>query len=176
MDFGQVIGDMLGDLMTSVQPIEIKIFGNDEATLQKLSKQVASIVENVKGTADVFDGITITGPSINIQPNNINLAQYGISPTDFQSQLQTALEGNVAGSVYDKNQLTNVRMMYPGNSTRSLDEMKQMQIFLPNGKLKSIASLANVQLNAGEAEIQREDCKTWALLKQGLITATWAAP
>ena len=29
IDFGQVIGDMLGDLMASVQPIEIKIFGND---------------------------------------------------------------------------------------------------------------------------------------------------
>ena len=27
VDFGQVITDMLGDLMTSVQPIEIKIFG-----------------------------------------------------------------------------------------------------------------------------------------------------
>ncbi len=30
IDFGQVIGDMLGDLMTSVQPIEIKIFGDDQ--------------------------------------------------------------------------------------------------------------------------------------------------
>ena len=34
IDFGQVIGDMLGDLMTSVQPIEIKIFGNDARTLK----------------------------------------------------------------------------------------------------------------------------------------------
>jgi Cu/Ag efflux pump CusA len=41
IDFGQVIGDMLGDLMTSVQPIEIKVFGNDQQTLQDLSKQVA---------------------------------------------------------------------------------------------------------------------------------------
>ena len=30
IDFGQVIGDMLGDLMASVQPIEIKIFGSDQ--------------------------------------------------------------------------------------------------------------------------------------------------
>ena len=28
VDFGQVISDMLGDLMSSVQPIEIKIFEN----------------------------------------------------------------------------------------------------------------------------------------------------
>jgi CzcA family heavy metal efflux pump len=168
VDFGQVIGDMLGDLMTSVQPIEVKIFGNDITTLQQLSKQVASVVENVKGTADVFDGITITGPTINIQPNNINLAQYGISPISFQSQLQTALEGNVAGSVYDKNQLTDIRLMYAGNNTRSLDEIKQMQIFLPNGQLKSIASLANVQLTQGEAEIQREDMQNIGVVQARL--------
>ncbi len=168
VDFGQVIGDMLGDLMTSVQPIEVKIFGNDVATLQKFSQQVASVVENVKGTADVFDGITITGPTINIQPNNINLAQYGISPISFQSQLQTALEGNVAGNVYDKNQLTDIRMMYAGSNTRSLDEIKQMQIFLPNGQLKSIASLANVQLDSGEAEIQREDMENMGVVQARL--------
>ena len=62
---------MLGDLMASVQPVEVKIFGTDQNRLQQLSKQVASIVENVKGTADVFDGIVIAGPSINVEPNSI---------------------------------------------------------------------------------------------------------
>ncbi len=166
VDFGQVIGDMLGDLMTSVQPIEVKIFGSDQAMLQQLSKQVASIVENVNGTADVFDGITITGPTVNIVPKYVNLAQYSITPADFQSQLQTALEGNIAGSVYDKEQQTDVRMLYPGNRTRSVDEMKQTQMFLPNGELKSIASLANVQLITGQPEINRED-----LQNIGVVTA-----
>src|SRR5258705_1794227 len=45
IDFGQVIGDMLGDLMTSVQPIAIKIFGNDAGTLNGLSSQVAEIIK-----------------------------------------------------------------------------------------------------------------------------------
>ena len=78
--------------------------------------------------------------------------------------MQTALEGNVAGSVYDKNQQTDVRIMYPGDRTRSVDEMKQMQIFLPGGQLKSIASLADVQLNPGEAEIQREDLQNMGVV------------
>lgn len=168
VDFGQVIGDMLGDLMASVQPVEVKIFGNDESTLHQLSKQVSSVVKNVKGTADVFDGITITGPTISILPNYINLAQYGIPPSVFQSQLQNALEGNVAGSVFDKNQLTDVRIIYPGSTTRSLDDMKQMQIFLPNGQLKSIASLANIQLSAGEAEIQRQDLQNIGVVEARL--------
>ncbi len=41
IDFGQVIGDMLGDLMESVQPIEIKIFGSDQGKINELATQVA---------------------------------------------------------------------------------------------------------------------------------------
>lgn len=168
VDFGQVIGDMLGDLMTSVQPIEVKIFGNDENTLHTLSEQVADIVDSVKGTADVFDGITITGPTINVLPNYVNLAQFGITPSDFQSQLQTAVEGNVVGSVYDKDQQTDVRIMYAGNNSRSLNEMKQMQIFLPNGQLKSITSLAEITPDSGQAEIDREDLQNMGVVEARL--------
>ena len=87
IDFGQVIGDMLGDLMASIQPVEIKIFGDNQKKLQELSQQAAEIITNVKGTADVFDGIVIAGPSISIQPDYAKLAQYGITPANLQYQI-----------------------------------------------------------------------------------------
>jgi multidrug efflux pump subunit AcrB len=40
IDFGQVIGDMLGDLMASVQPIEIKVYGSNNSKLHELSKKL----------------------------------------------------------------------------------------------------------------------------------------
>ena len=164
IDLGQVIGDMLGDLMTSVQPIEVKIFGSDQKILQQLSKQVSKVVSNVKGTADVFDGIVIAGPSITIVPHAITIAQYGITPASLQYQLQTALEGNVVGTVFDKQQLSSLRIVYPGNSNLSVDEIKRMQIFLPNGKLKPITDLADVQLNTGDAEIDRQDLQSMGVV------------
>ncbi|WP_026769046.1 efflux RND transporter permease subunit [Asinibacterium sp. OR53] len=166
VDFGQVIGDMLGDLMTSVQPVEVKIFGNDQLKLQQLSKQVAGIVGQVSGTADVFDGIVIAGPSIDVTPNATQLAQYGITPAGLQYQLQTSLEGNTVGTVYDKEQFTNIRLLYPGSRQLSVDDMHKIPVFLPNGKLKPIHSLASVALNTGEAEIQRQD-----LQSMGVVTA-----
>lgn len=64
VDFGQLIGDMLGDLISSAEPIEVKIFGNDQDKLKELADQVAAIVDSTKGTADVFNGVTIAGPEI----------------------------------------------------------------------------------------------------------------
>ena len=166
IDFGQVIGDMLGDLMTSVQPIEVKVFGNDQATLQSLSKKIAAIIGKVEGTADVFDGIVIAGPSINIEPNYSAMAQYGITASNLQFQMQSSLEGNLVGTVYDKDQLSNLRLIYPGSKTLSVADIEKTPVFLPSGKLHPINQLANIRINNGDAEIQRED-----LQSMGVVTA-----
>jgi CzcA family heavy metal efflux pump len=166
IDFGQVINDMLGDLMSSVQPIEVKVFGNDQQKLNVLSKQIAGIITNIKGTADVFDGIVIAGPSISIEPDFTKLAQFGITPANLQYQLQTSLEGNVVGNIYEKEQVNNIRLLYPGNRKISVTDLNQLQVFLPNGKLKPITELATVKVNAGDAEIERQDLES-----MGVVTA-----
>ena len=166
IDFGQVIMDMLGDLMTSVQPIEIKVFGDNQQKLQELSRQVAAVVSGVEGTADVFDGIVIAGPSVSVQPDFVRLAQFGITPANLQYQLQTALEGNVVSTMLEKEQQTNLRIVYPGSRKLSVDDINRLQIFLPGGKLKPITELATVKINAGDAEIEREN-----LQSMGVITA-----
>lgn len=166
IDFGQVIGDMLGDLIASVQPVEVKIYGDNQQKLQELSKQAAAIISNVKGTADVFDGIVIAGPSITVQPNYLKLAQYGITPSNLQYQLQTSLEGNIVGNLFEKEQYSAVRLVYPGSRKLSSGEINNLQVFLPDGRLKPISELATITINSGDVEIQRQD-----LQSMGVVTA-----
>lgn len=166
VDFGQVITDMLGDLTTSVEPIQIKIFGDNPQKLQDLSRQVAAATGTVKGTADVFDGIVIAGPSVSIDPYYSKLAQYNITPASLQFQLQTSLEGNVIGNMLEREQLSPIRMVYPGNRTLKVQDIKDENVFTPSGKLVPISELASVQLKGGEAEINREN-----LQSVGIVTA-----
>jgi CzcA family heavy metal efflux pump len=157
IDFGQVIGDMLGDLMSSVSPIEVKVFGNNQQELQKIAKQVAQIVEKTEGTADVFDGIVYAGPSISITPNYNQLSQYGITPANLQFQLQTLLEGNVIGSILELDKAVPIRMIYPNTQNRNLEEIRKIFIFLPNGKSIPITNLVTISISKGIAEIEREN-------------------
>lgn len=168
VDFGQVIGDMLGDLMTSVQPIEIKIYGDDQKKLQGLSSQVGKLVENIKGTADVFNGITITGPSLMVIPDYEKLAQFGITPASLQFQLQTSLEGNPVGNIFEKERLYAIRLVYPGNKKMSVQDVKELKIASPNGKLKPISELADVELSEGDAEIERENLQSMGVVSARL--------
>jgi len=168
IDFGQVIGDMLGDLMASVQPIEVKIFGPDRIQLQALSQRASSLIELVPGTADVFDGIVIAGPSVNVEPEFTQLAQFGITPANFQYQLQTALEGNVTGQVFEKQQMVNIRLQYPGSRTLSVAELQNLPIFLPNGKRVPLSKLAQVRVHAGDAEVERENLQPLGIVSARL--------
>ncbi len=158
VDFGQVITDMLGDLMSSVQPIEIKIFGDDKTTLYKLANEVALVVQNTNGTADVFNGITIAGPELTFEPNIAKLSQYQLSPQDFQFQMQTKIEGSVIGSILEKNRLVDIRMIEQ-KKNRTINDLNTTPIFLPDGRLKPIDEFANFRLTSGIAEIERENLK-----------------
>ncbi len=164
IDFGQVIGDMLGDLMESVQPIEIKIYGDNIRKLHDLSAQIGEMVEGIEGAADVFNGIVISGPSVSIIPNNIALAQYGLTPQSLQTQMQLGLQGTESGNILEKEQLSTIRIVYPGSNYQSVEGIKQMKIFLPSGRLMPITNLATVQVNAGDAEIERENLQSMGVV------------
>ena len=164
IDFGQVIGDMLGDLMASVKPIEIKIFGSDHKILNDLAKQVAEEVGKIEGVEDVFDGIIIAGPSIEIIPDQQKLAQFRISPSAFQFQLQTMVEGNIVGSILEKEQMTSIRMIYPNSTKNSLENIKNQFVFLPDGKLKPITTLSKIELKNGATEINRDNLKSVSIV------------
>ena len=166
VDFGQVISDMLGDLMSSVQPIEIKIFGTDQKVIEDYSKKVSDIVAKVNGTADVFDGIVIAGPSMIVTPKLQTLAQYQIPLPDFQRQLQANLDGNVAGNIFDQVQFTPIRLLYNNRTNQSLSDINNSMISLPNGTLKPLSEFATVNITSGSAEVNREDLQTL-----GIVTA-----
>lgn len=166
VDFGQVITDMLGDLMSSVQPIEIKIFGDNHDQLKTLAKQIADSLETVEGTADVFDGIVIAGPMLKILPKEEPLKLFGLNPKELQNQVETHLAGTVVGSIPEKEQLTDIRMIFPLNNETPLEKLKQIKISSSAGDYLPLEFYADFEIQSGVAEIERENLQT-----MGVVTA-----
>ena len=158
VDFGQIIEDMIGDLISGKQPIEIKIFGDDQNTLENIANKIADIVEKTPGTADVFNGIIIAGPSIIFKPNYKALALYGLTPNDLQFQMDAKIKGEVVGNILGQNQLYNIRM-FDGKLYNSMDDLKHGFIFLKDGTIKPVSEFEDIKINRGVAEIDRENLK-----------------
>jgi len=166
VDFGQVITDMLGDLMNSVQPIEIKIFGDNNQQLEKISNQVADSVSTIEGTADVSNGIVVTSPMIKIIPKEGPLKLFGLTASDLQEQVETYLDGTVVGSIPEKEQLTDIRMIFPLNNKTPFEKLKQIKICTSSGDYLPVSEFADFSIPGGITEIQRENLQT-----MGVVTA-----
>ena len=62
---------MIGDLSNAPEPIQIKIFSDDEALLTQLGPRVGDAIGKIPGVVDVQNGIenTISGPATNFHVN-----------------------------------------------------------------------------------------------------------
>jgi Cu/Ag efflux pump CusA len=112
----------------------------------------------------VFNGITIAGPIIDFIPDQQRLARFSISPESFQYQVQTIMEGNIVGNILEKEQLTDIRMIYPYSTKNSLARARDQFLFLPDGKLKPLSSFASIKVTEGVAEITRENLKSVSIV------------
>jgi len=80
--------------------------------------------------------------------------------------MQTLLEGNVVGSIFDNIQFTPIRILYSPKSNASLSEIENSMISLPDGTLKPLKEFASVHVTGGTAEVNHEDLQTL-----GIVTA-----
>ena len=99
-----------------------------------------------------------------MKPDASLLAQFNLTPAGFQYQLLTQLEGNIIGSIPEKEQYTDIRLIHPGSHNTSVEKMKKQFIFLNDGKLKPISDLATIDIKTGAAEISRENSKSMAIV------------
>jgi heavy metal efflux system protein len=160
IEFGQRIADLLGDLIGRPQPVVIKIFGDNQATLQELALKVQENLNTIKGVADVMNGIIYDGPSVTVLPDQGKLAQYKITPADFQSQLLVYNEGMSVGEVQEGEQMLTIRLRNTSFKNNSIDLIKNQPVFGPDGSYKPLRFYSDVELSAGDPELTREDLKS----------------
>ncbi|MFN2126950.1 MAG: efflux RND transporter permease subunit [Anaerolineales bacterium] len=163
-EFMQVITDMLGDLMESGNPIEVKLFGTDHERIQALSRQIADTMETIFGVEDVYNGVLVAGPMLSILPREDKLKQYGLSAEDLHAQMQTYLKGTVIGSIPEKEQLTNIRMIYPENNHTPIEKLKDVSICTADGDYFPLHMFADFTIKSGIAQIDRENLQTMSMI------------
>src|SRR5680860_709057 len=74
----QLIEDEIGDLTGAPQPIEIKLFGNDDNQLRAIAPNVAQAITRVPGVVDVKDGIVLAEDSLVIDVDRTKAALEGM--------------------------------------------------------------------------------------------------
>ncbi len=166
-DFGQLLEDNIGDLTGGVpQPIDIRIFGEDQAQLQDRARAAAALLEGIKGVEDVFDGIVISGPALTIRVPAADArypaegargaARFGLTTEDVQAAVEPAVSGTTAGDIRIGERLYGLRVF-----ARDPRGLSALRLRTPSGALVGLSDVATISTGAPEAEIDRENVKTF---------------
>ena len=156
-NFSQVIQDNVEEALSGVKgEISVKIFGSDLEILEDKSEQVATILNGIRGAADVA-AIKVGGQTeLNITLDRSRMARYGINVNDANNTIQTAMAGSVVNSFYEGDRRFDVTLRLDKDYRNAVDDMAELPIGLPAGGTLPLGSIAGIQVRQGAARIGRE--------------------
>ena len=140
-------------------PVGIKIAGNDLNVLERLGKEVESIIKNVPGTLSVFSERVVGGNYFDFEINRDEAARYGLTVGDIQDVIQTAIGGmNVTTTIQGLERYP-VNVRYNRGLRDDLSKLQRVLIPTPRGQHIPMAQVAKLSIKKGPPVIKTENAR-----------------
>ncbi len=166
------LGDVPGVLMNFTQPIvmtidellegvraelAIKLFGDDLGILKQKADEIAAVVTEVRGAADVQADQVSGTPQLLIRVNRQAIARYGINVSEVQSVIRAAVGGEVAGQIFEGIRRFDILVRYRPENRSTAQSVGQILILGPGGIKVPLAELAEIKEIIGPRQITRQN-------------------
>ncbi|MDK9701123.1 MAG: CusA/CzcA family heavy metal efflux RND transporter [bacterium] len=154
----QPIINRINMLATGVRTdLGIKILGDDLQQLEQLAIQAEQIVKKIPGAVDVSAERVIGGNYIDVRPDRMKIAQYGLSMEEVLSTVETATGGMIATEVVEGRERYGVFLRYALDYRSSLEDVKRTTVTSMSGAQVPLSSIAEVTLRIGASMIASEN-------------------
>jgi multidrug efflux pump subunit AcrB len=151
---------MIGDLTAVPQPIEVKLFSDDEATLLKAAPAIAEVVKKVDGLDEVKSGVVPAGDALEIEVDRVKAALEGVDPDTVTRGVTDLLSGRVTTEILRGPKLVGVRAWGPAGRGRATEnDVRDLTLRAPDGHVFPLSRVATLKTVVGQPEITREDLK-----------------
>ncbi|MEO1349674.1 MAG: efflux RND transporter permease subunit [Cyanobacteria bacterium J06635_15] len=138
-------------------PIELRIYGSDMAQLRQVGNdlrgELAQVSDVIHTQADLTEGL----PKLALTVDEVQARQAGLDNSAIASQLNTALEGSVGGSVLEGTEDIPVRVRLSDQRRGDLGEISALDLVAGNGEALPLNAIADLSLIPDLAQITRKD-------------------
>ncbi len=157
----QVMQDELNDLAGATKPIEIKIFGPDYKELRGLAEQAGEILESQEvkdaGLTESDNKVHEGNADVFFRVNPVQAAAVGLTASQIQDQVRTALYGQVTNTVANGERLINIRVRLAEGLRSNLERLANLPIATPSGKVVPLDQLVSISRRRTPVETWREN-------------------
>lgn len=163
-EFIQVLQDVLNDLAGTPHPVEIKLFGDDYATLRSLARDVYGRVENIPGLVDLYSGVEDPSPELRFRIDAAAAARAGKSAEAVANDLDDALHGTIASALRRADRPINVRVRYPDAVRFDPARVEQLPLVIGESGVTRVSAVAPPTAETAETLLVRESLRPVVIL------------
>ena len=139
-------------------PIGIKVFGKDLGEIEKLAREIETVVKTVPGTTSAYAERVTGGYYLDIVPDRMALARYGLSVGDLQDVIGTALGGEMVTTTVEGLERYGVSVRYPRELRQDpLTIATQVLVPIMNGGMIPLGQVASVKPVKAPPSIRTEN-------------------
>lgn len=141
-------------------PVGVKVIGTDLAEIDRLAKQIEQVLRAVPGTSSAYAERSLGGYYLEITPDRMALARYGILMQDVQDTIAMALGGQTITTMIEGRERFTVNMRYPRDLRDNPKKIaSDVLVPMPTGGTVPLGEVATVQLTRGPSMIRTENAQ-----------------
>jgi cobalt-zinc-cadmium resistance protein CzcA len=159
-EFSQELEMRNDELISEVNtPIAIYLQGDDTRVLLDKAAQVAATLQRIKGATDVAVEQVAGIDDLDIVPNRLAIARYGINVADVMDVVQSAIGGSAASTFYQGERQFAVQIRLQPQYRNNVEAIRNLLVTASSGQKIPLSDLATVQVRQGLSEIGRMNAR-----------------
>ena len=151
-----VSGNDLNVLTGSDDPLVVRVYGQDLATLTREARKLHRIVAQVDGVANPRVELPVTQPTIEIETDLDRAQRFGVKPGDVRRAAATLVQGIQVGSVFEQQKVFEVVVKGVPATRNSVSSVRNLLIDGPDGGHLRLSQVADVQVAPRPIVIDRD--------------------
>jgi multidrug efflux pump subunit AcrB len=159
VELAQLMEDLIGDLTAVPQPVQIKIYSDDQQVLNTTANEVADAIGKINGIVDIENGINPAGDALEAHFLRAALAAEGVDAQYVAQAAGDLLGGTVATQFLQGPKTVGIRVRAAHAQQLDTSEFALLEIRAPDGHLFPLGRVAKLVAATGQPEISRDNLK-----------------
>ena len=167
-EFVKLLEDVINDLAGEPRPVEVKLFGDDLKILQKTATDLGAQIEKISGIVELYNGVSEGSPELVARIDPVRAGRAGLTVQGISTQLNDALLGKRVTQIRAGDRLVGVRVRLPDETRFDFARISNVPITTPSGLTQPLSAFADIQREAGQSQLIRQDQRQMVAITAGL--------
>jgi cobalt-zinc-cadmium resistance protein CzcA len=166
VSYTQPIQMRIEELISGVRAtLALKLYGDDLATLDRLSGQIKNVLAGVPGVADLALEANLGKPQIRIRVDRDALARYGLNADEVLTVVRNGIGGEPVTTLMDGVRRFDIAVRLDDRDKDSLASIQRIPLRTSTGAIVQLSQVAEVSEAEGYSFIRREQLQRYAVIQ-----------